>query len=72
MQNIVRYIASESPESTQTPSHTMPVCLERAPLTAPTLSELADDIHTKCWLWITHIGILRLKHNTHTQIASLF
>ena len=34
MQNIVRYIASESPESTQTPSHTMSVCLERAPLTA--------------------------------------
>lgn len=69
MQNIVRYIASESPESTQTPSHTMSVCLERAPLTAPSLSELADDIHTKCWLWITHIGILRLKLNTNTQIG---
>ena len=37
----------------------------------PSVSELADDIHTQCWprLWITHIGILRLKLNTNTQIA---
>ena len=61
------YTASETAQSTQTPS----MLSGESMLPNPSVSELADDIHTQCWprLWITHIGILRLKLNTNTQIA---
>ena len=55
--------------------HRHQVCMSgESMLPHPSVSELADDIHTKCRprLWITHIGILRLKLNTNTQIASQY
>ena len=70
----MRYTATGTPRSTQTPSMYIVHMSGDSMLPHPSVSELADDIHTKCWprLWITHIGILRLKLNTNTQIASQY